>query len=297
MKNQNNKFKISQISIFLCNSFIFLLFYCCISHYAFAGTADSLKTEIKKYRTKGGGEYIGKIINQDDRVLLLELSNGDRISIFKKEIEDISIPSYNEIQSNSSNNKTGITRLILWVNDDIDDIDGKILAIDSTEFQVLLKSGQVIKLPKKLVKEYQEMKTSFVSYGFVLGTPAGINLSFGYQSNRFGFRVSGFYLPTVSGIQGNYFFELSRSSSFASFISLCLVASKIDNKENPYWGNSYSKISSWEGYGINLGMNWGGFFLELGSTWGSGSYSSPQLALQLGYIYENKWLKTKYYNY
>lgn len=109
--------------------------------------------------------------------------------------------------------------------------------------------------------------------GVNLGTPAGFNLAIGKWLGRFGLRVSGGTLgKPVNGIQINLGYKLSDNTDRSH--SLAFMG-----------GNSQAEARHWTYAGVAYNLNWGGFFLEVGLTGGSGSYTNPQAAIQIGYMY------------
>ena len=114
---------------------------------------------------------------------------------------------------------------------------------------------------------------SYFELGANLGTPAGLNFTLGNWFGPLGLHISGMsYGDRISGIQANFGFKLSDNTNRSHSIAFIC-------------GHSNADINTWSYYGAAYDLNWGGFFLEAGLTAGSGSYTNPQLALQIGYTY------------
>jgi hypothetical protein len=123
--------------------------------------------------------------------------------------------------------------------------------------------------------EYPELGINF-------GTPAGLNIAAGYWFGIVGTRLSGMYLgSTISGIQANVGFKMSDNSNRSHVLAAVFGASHLILDEDSY----FERERNWTYVGAAYNLNLGGFFLEAGVTVGHGDYSSPQVVLQLGYMY------------
>ena len=117
-----------------------------------------------------------------------------------------------------------------------------------------------------------EYRTSYPVLGITLGTPAGLNIVVGYYFNNLGTQVSGLYLPglytTLYGTQLNLLYKIG---DYFNFLHNFAVLGGFSCVEEKFKGNV--SIIQWNYGGIGYNLNWYGF------------YPSPQLGLQIGYIY------------
>jgi hypothetical protein len=114
---------------------------------------------------------------------------------------------------------------------------------------------------------------SYAEFGLTLGTPAGINFALGSWFGPIGFRVSGMQLgKRTAGIQVNVGYKLSDNATRSHV--LAVVA-----------GSLVAGFQSWGYAGVVYNLNLSGFFVEAGLTAGSGSFTSPQAILQIGYVH------------
>ena len=126
--------------------------------------------------------------------------------------------------------------------------------------------------PKDLIHE------SYTDAGINLGTPAGLNIAAARWFGVAGFGISGMYFrPTLNGIQADLGFRLSDNTDSRHVVALIGGTSTA--------GTSASGAKIWNYAGVAYQWVTGGFLLEVGISGGSGSFSSPQLLLQLGYVY------------
>lgn len=109
--------------------------------------------------------------------------------------------------------------------------------------------------------------------GLTVGTPARIQPSLGVNlTKKFGLRVSGMAIPSANGIQFNVFYHLKDNWSIGSAFGY----SSIDDS---------SPNQKWTYAGLFSSLNLHGFYVESGLSWGKGDYTSPQMLIQVGYVY------------
>jgi hypothetical protein len=122
---------------------------------------------------------------------------------------------------------------------------------------------------------------SFWSLGGALGTPGLVNVIGGYNFDGWGLRVSGGLTPnTAAGLQ----FDLRRSVGYSGSLSHNIhvsIGSFAMATDSPF--RSYDW---WDYVGIGYDLNWGGFYLSGDLSFGDGTYSSPQILAQIGYVHE-----------
>ncbi len=121
-----------------------------------------------------------------------------------------------------------------------------------------------------------EVKKGVTELGIVAGSPAGLNILLGHSIDDFIFKLSGLYVGKIYGIQVNL--GLMLSNNINRYHSLNFIA-----------GSSFSESNlsknTWDYFGIAYNLNYKDFYLEAGISSGSGSYSNPQIMLQIGYVY------------
>lgn len=127
--------------------------------------------------------------------------------------------------------------------------------------------------------------------GFSVGTPAGLNFVLKKNVAGLPLQVSGFYFGKIYGVEAGYSFYRNEDSHVRS-IQLVAGTSTIEEDEHRYYtlsGNlyyeEYEDKKEWNYIGVSTSFHFGGFFIEPGLNVGSGEYSSPQLSLQLGWLW------------
>ena len=127
--------------------------------------------------------------------------------------------------------------------------------------------------------------------GASLGTPSGINFVLKKDISGFPVQVSGFYLGEIYGIEAGYSFYRNESSHFRS-VQIVVGTSVIEEDAYRVYVSSdtfvlqeYKDEKEWNYLGVSTTFQFGGFYIEPGLSAGSGDYSSPQLSLQLGWLW------------
>lgn len=115
-------------------------------------------------------------------------------------------------------------------------------------------------------------RETYSELGITLGTPGAVNLAVARWFGQYGVRVCGMAFDSSKGIQANIAYKFSDNADRSHSVALVFGGSKIMGKVWNYAGVAYN-------------LNYGNFFLEAGLSAGSGSFSTPQLLLQLGYSY------------
>ena len=129
-------------------------------------------------------------------------------------------------------------------------------------------------------------KDSEVIIGATFGTPAVGNIRVGVRSEKAAFHFSGGYWGEVFGFQLNPMLLLSKDEKTYHYLSALLGYSHLES-ERIYRIGQYTIIDeglNWLYGGVGYVFNTRGFFLELGLSAGSGSFTSPQLMFQIGYV-------------
>ena len=124
------------------------------------------------------------------------------------------------------------------------------------------------------IRQGKESKDTYGMFGITLLLPGGYNILGGYQFQTFGLRAELGCIPYGDGGYGgqvNFLLNLAKSKSFEANVSLAAGFSQMGNNNFTYAGPCFD-------------LNAGGFFIELGLGFGSGSFQSPQLLFQLGYV-------------
>lgn len=127
--------------------------------------------------------------------------------------------------------------------------------------------------------------------GLSLGTPAVLNFVLKKRFSGLPLHVSGFYFGEFYGVEAGYSFYRNENRQVRS-IQLVAGASTIKEDEHRYYTSSgnlyyeeYEEKKDWNYIGVSATFQFGGFFIEPGLSVGSGDYSSPQVLLQLGWLW------------
>ncbi len=162
----------------------------------------------------------------------------------------------------------------------------KIRTRDGSEFVYTFDEIEVIRKESAAEIYFDDtrdlMDAPYFELGVNFGTPGGLNLAFGRWFGIAGARLSGMYLgDALAGVQGNIGFKLSDNSNRSHVLAAIFGTSQLKENSGTYWQRS----RSWTYIGAAYELNLHGFFLQAGLSVGSGDFSSPQLMLQLGYMY------------
>lgn len=175
--------------------------------------------------------------------------------------------------------------------------EGKILHDSSDYLLIRINDDSEVKIAHDQVSIVESAsapehlgKQVYPLFGITLGTPAGLQLVGGEYFNGFGIRASAGYLGKIYGAQINFVKNISKSQNFSSNLSVFAGYSHMEFRTTmTYNGLFYSSVpivDHWTYGGLAFDLNWGGFFLEAGLSLGSGTFSNPQLGLQIGYVHE-----------
>lgn len=135
------------------------------------------------------------------------------------------------------------------------------------------------------VPEKKENNTE-VTIGATFGTPAVGNIRVGVRTEKLAFHYSGGYWGDVFGFQLNPMLLLSKDEKTYHYLSALIGYSHLKS-EQIYRIGPYTIIDegvNWLYGGVGYVFNTRGFFLELGLSAGTGSFTSPQLMFQIGYV-------------
>jgi len=126
--------------------------------------------------------------------------------------------------------------------------------------------------------------------GIVLGTPSGLNLILAAHTTDAIFKISGAYLgPTLYGGQFDIGYKFSENKRTYHGVGLGFGFANIGTTEittNQWNQYEYKERNHWQYVAVNYMLNTYGFYLNAGLSAGSGSFSNPQLMLQIGYAYQ-----------
>lgn len=127
------------------------------------------------------------------------------------------------------------------------------------------------------------------SVGATIGTPAGLNIRFGFGNGKSAFHFSGGYWGNIIGLQINPMLALYSDERTFQYFSGMIGTSHIGDSDLLYSGGGYRVVSrpkNWTYLGLGYVLHSRGFLLEAGLSAGLGSFSSPQLMLQIGYVHQ-----------
>ncbi len=184
-------------------------------------------------------------------------------------------------------------------------------ATDLAYAEVTLKSGQVVR--GRIIREtsdslfverdnhevspisrdgvdfvtYREHRdANFYEAGLTFGLPGGINLVGGYSFGALGFRVSGGYLGAIYGVELAMPIALSSSDNICHYLAVIGSTTVRRSSVSGDLNTTTETLNTFTGFGAAYQLNYSGFFFELGGLLGSGTLSSPQYTLQIGYVHQ-----------
>jgi hypothetical protein len=114
-------------------------------------------------------------------------------------------------------------------------------------------------------------------FGLSIGTPSVVNFVYKGEVADIPVQVSaGYWGDSYSGIELGYRF-IERQGPFSS-AQILVGYSRLED--------SNDFIDEWTYVGASATFSWGGLYIEPGISVGSGDYSSPQLLIQAGYLWQ-----------
>lgn len=131
-----------------------------------------------------------------------------------------------------------------------------------------------------------DLKTKRISseFGVAIGTPAVINLTFTNHFDDFLVKLSGLYLSRTQGFQADFGYKFSESRY--TYHALTLGVGYLDYEATIDNNGRLINRTYWEYATLQYLLNTKGFLLSAGLSAGDGSFSNPQLMLQIGYSYQ-----------
>ncbi len=187
--------------------------------------------------------YIGPVVRTNEKEFVILSADSDEIVIQRDLITDIQIC----------------------------DIDG-----DFT-FKSIIRGADGKEYP-----DFEVVKDKYHMFGATFGYPGYMNLLFGYQGDKFGFRMSIGYIGAGAGIKASCLYNLHKSKYVEHSIAITAGAS-IVIANSPYNGISY---------GLTYSLNAFGIFAEIGVALGadlagmvSRDSASPKVIGQVGYVW------------
>ncbi len=125
-------------------------------------------------------------------------------------------------------------------------------------------------------------------FGAVIGTPGVVNVVMAAHTGGFLFKFSGGFLGSGTyGAQfevGYKFYEEDETyHGFGLGIGHSVLTT---NDDDGYYRYPNSKRHVWDYAAISYLLNTRGLYINLGLSHGQGSYPSPQLLFQIGYVFQ-----------
>lgn len=177
--------------------------------------------------------------------------------------------------------------------------EGRVQRDSGGVVELVSNDSTLVRIPREAIRTMEFGVTpntypgGYALLGITALTPAGINLVGGYYGSTFGVRACAGYLGAIGGLQGNFVFNVVRSRRYTGNITVMFgymsltTTSHYVSTFGPYGARYDSDLTrTWSYFGAGYEFNWGGFFLEPALSIGSGSFSNPQLLLQIGYVHE-----------
>lgn len=126
-------------------------------------------------------------------------------------------------------------------------------------------------------------------FGVALGTPGGVNLVMKKEIAGHPIQLAVGYTGKAYGIEAGYSFYYNRDSAMRSWQ---VIAGSSTIKDNALTYYSTQDVvyrvyedEDWNYAGVSGTFQYGGFYIEPGITVGSGDFSSPQLTIQVGWLW------------
>ncbi len=164
------------------------------------------------------------------------------------------------------------------------DVDKEVIIKTESGSELQYKMSDVDKIDFKSESFYQYKKTS-AELGVTIGTPASLNLVAGKHFENTMIKASGFYLGDISkGIQLELGYKLAEFARTYHAINIVAGVAELRESNAKYINNYIYK--SWQYIGVVYNLNTNGFYLQTGLSHSYGDFSSPQLLLQIGYVYQ-----------
>jgi hypothetical protein len=198
--------------------------------------------------TVTGGIYVGTILSEDSKEILVRTTDSLEITIPREKIESV---SYGKVMKN---------------------VTGGHSQIDVPAQNTVVYEPA----PRPIFMRQDEPHWSF---GAALGTPAGIQPVLGYHSGEWGVRASAMLIPdAVAGLQVGMMKRIA-TTGHLDINAMLISGFSVLDEGYPYYDQT------WLYAGPALSLDLFGIYAEGGLTLGIGDFSNPQLAVQLGYAY------------
>lgn len=150
-------------------------------------------------------------------------------------------------------------------------------------------SIQVLETDKNRLASDNSNGNINAEFGIVLGVPSAINLVFAKHIGDFLFKLSGGFLGSGTyGAQFEVGYKFYEEKETYQAIGLGVGHSVITTNKTrqfyAYESYAYSNRDTWDYIALNYMLNTKGFYLNAGLSHGSGTFTSPQIVLQIGYV-------------
>ncbi|NUQ82292.1 MAG: hypothetical protein HUU10_11840 [Bacteroidetes bacterium] len=148
----------------------------------------------------------------------------------------------------------------------------KIVTTDGSELVYSIE--EVLRIEKYIDPDIavETIDSSYSSIGVTFGTPTGLNVNSSHWFGRVGLHISGMsYRAKISGTELGINYKLSDNSFRSHSVGL-------------NYSSLLSVNAKWTGFGIHYQYIYKAFVVKPGIQFGSGTFTSPQIILELGYI-------------
>lgn len=171
---------------------------------------------------------------------------------------------------------------------------GTIMSETSDTIALQSTSGVGVHIPRSSIRSIvynaenpEDPNHGYWAFGGTLGTPAALNLVLARNFNRnWGIRFSGMFYGKIRGLQIDGMRRIGGSGSFSHNVHVGLGSSQLG--VDTYTSTGYYRESTWNYVTGGYDLNWGGFQFAVGLSVGSGTFTNPQLLLQIGYVHQFK---------
>lgn len=172
----------------------------------------------------------------------------------------------------------------------------QVVKFDESYVEIKISGSNTMKIERSQIQkiEYsidtslkEEALKTKAEFGGTLGTPAGLNLVYNNHFDNFILQLSGLYLGPIRGIQLGFCWKVSESENNYHAFGGAIGSSYFEEEKEDYY-YSYTEINKWTYVAAVYNFNYNGFYLQPGLSFGEGTFSNPQLLIQIGYVYKFK---------
>lgn len=264
-----------------------------------AQSSDSINVDIYKFKTDIGKKYEGYIVNEDDKVYLIRLRDGNPVTIVKEELKrkeylgNFRVPHL-EPEKDYKPKVEMLEDFMFYLKTyKYENYYGRILEIDQDTSRFSFKDiqGDTLDIRKEQLYKFKKLKNSYPMVGITYGLAKTWNILFGYNLDfiRLHYSLGPAYLWNKQGIclKLNIGVNINRIRDFSHSLFVSYFISDIRSKNR--YGTYYTENYNWEGFKLSYNIHVLGLFFDIGISAIKGGFKDFFVDIQLGYVYEFKW--------